>query len=114
MNGSPLERYFLFLLRVWKLDRQFVREYRFDPTRYWKFDFADKQHMIAVEIEGGVFSQGRHTRGKGFVNDCEKYNAATIQGWRVVRFATKEQMSTFDRDYEELKLAQRGYHATNN
>jgi very-short-patch-repair endonuclease len=63
-----------------------VREHRFDPSRRWRFDFAWPAHMLAVEIEGGVWSGGRHTRGAGFVGDCEKYNTATLAGWRVLRF----------------------------
>jgi len=45
--------------------------------------------MIAVECEGGVFSRGRHVRGVGFENDCEKYNAATERGWRVYRYTRR-------------------------
>lgn len=54
--------------------------------RDWRFDFALVQLKIAVEIEGGVFTGGRHTRGKGFQADCEKYNQATVLGWAVLRF----------------------------
>ena len=62
-----------------------VAEYKFHPTRKWRFDFADLATMTAIEIEGGIFSGGRHTRGAGYAKDCEKYNAAVHLGWRVFR-----------------------------
>lgn len=61
-------------------------EYRFHPTRKWRFDFAWCEYKVAVEVEGGVWSRGRHVRGQGFIDDCEKYNAAAALGWRVFRF----------------------------
>ncbi|CCD30309.1 Conserved hypothetical protein [Candidatus Glomeribacter gigasporarum BEG34] len=61
-------------------------EYRFDAMRRWKFDFAWPNWKIVVECEGGIWAQGRHTRALGFEADCDKYNAATVQGWRVLRF----------------------------
>jgi len=61
------------------------REYRFHPDRKWRFDLAYPDCRIAFECEGGIWSRGRHTRGQGFINDCEKYNAATLLGWRVFR-----------------------------
>lgn len=64
------------------------REYRFHPKRRWRFDLCWPTHKIACEVEGGVYAQGRHTRGKGFENDCEKYNEATLDGWRVLRVTT--------------------------
>jgi hypothetical protein len=43
--------------------------------------------MLAAEVEGGVYSKkGRHTTGVGFTKDCDKYNMATLMGWRVLRF----------------------------
>jgi hypothetical protein len=51
----------------------------------WRFDFAIPGLFIAFEVEGGTFTNGRHTRGVGFEEDCEKYNAATLLGWRVYR-----------------------------
>ena len=62
-----------------------VKEYRFHPTRKWRFDYAIPEHKIALEVEGGVWTRGRHTSPKGFLNDIEKYNAATLMGWRVFR-----------------------------
>lgn len=61
------------------------REYRFHPTRRWRFDFAWPDHGLALEIEGGVWNRGRHVTPKGFVADAEKYNAAALAGWRVLR-----------------------------
>lgn len=57
----------------------------------WRYDFLwalDKGALI-VEIDGGVFSQGGHTRGVGFTKDCRKLNYATLQGFRVLRFTTQ-------------------------
>ena len=64
------------------------REYRFDPARRWRADFAWPDSKILLEVEGGTWIRGRHTRGKGFERDCEKYNAAAAQGWRVFRFTS--------------------------
>ena len=63
-------------------------QYRFHPTRRWVFDFAWPACRIALEIEGGTWTQGRHTRGAGFEKDCEKYNEAALMGWAVFRVPT--------------------------
>lgn len=65
-----------------------VHEYRFTPPRRFRFDLAWPDYKVAVELEGGVYSGGRHTRGKGFEGDCEKYNLATLAGWRVLRYTS--------------------------
>lgn len=67
-----------------------VKEYKFHPTRRWRFDYAIPDHKIALEVEGGVWTGGRHTSPKGFLNDIEKYNTATLMGWRVFRTTPDE------------------------
>ena len=62
-----------------------VKEYRFHPKRKWRFDYAIPQYRVAIEVEGGVFSQGRHVRPQGFLGDIEKYNTATLMGWKLLR-----------------------------
>jgi very-short-patch-repair endonuclease len=71
-----------------KSGMHYKKDYRFHPTRKWRFDFAFLDIKIAVEIEGGTYINGRHTRGKGYRNDCEKYNAAAVLGWTVLRYTT--------------------------
>jgi very-short-patch-repair endonuclease len=61
-------------------------EYRFHPTRRWRFDFAFPDLKIACEIDGGTWVGGRHSRGKGIHSDCEKQCEAVILGWRILRF----------------------------
>lgn len=63
-------------------------EYKFHPARKWRLDFAWPDLKIAIEAEGGQWSQGRHQRGQGFADDCEKYNHAAALGWFVYRFTT--------------------------
>jgi len=68
-----------------------VAEYCFAlPNRKWRFDWAWPTQLIALEIEGGVWTKGRHTRGGGFLKDVKKYNAAACLGWRVLRCMPKE------------------------
>lgn len=66
-----------------------VREHRFAAPRRWRFDFAWPSLWLAVELEGGVFVHGRHSRGVDMTGDCDKYNVAAVLGWRVYRFTVK-------------------------
>ena len=77
---SPGEEAFALHCRVEGIDPQ--REYLFHPERKWRFDFAFRSVMIAVEIEG----RGRHQSFGGFESDAEKYNAATEMGWAILRY----------------------------
>ena len=86
---SQLEEY---LSRI--LDANFIekpeREFQFARPRKWRFDFAWPRKKIACEIEGGSWVGGAHNRGKHFQSDCEKYNAAVLLGWSVLRYTTDD------------------------
>lgn len=60
-------------------------EFTFAPPRRWRFDYSWPEWKVALETEGGVWSRGRHTRGKGYIADMEKYSEAAILGWCVLR-----------------------------
>jgi len=64
------------------------REYKFHPTRKWRFDFAFPEQKLGIEIEGGLYVSGRHSRGAGYESDMRKYNEAVKMGWRVLRYST--------------------------
>ena len=68
VDGSPLER-----------------EYRFHAERRWRADFAQLEARVLIEIEGGIWVNGRHNRAAGFNADLEKYLEAGLAGWRVFR-----------------------------
>ena len=69
---------------------EFEQEFEFHPKRKWRADFHLVGKKILVEVEGAIWSGGRHTRGKGYIGDMEKYNAATMMGFQVIRFSTDQ------------------------
>lgn len=62
-----------------------VTEYKFHPTRRFRFDLCWPDQMLAVEIDGATWTGGRHTSGAGYERDCIKLAEAVILGWRVIR-----------------------------
>lgn len=53
--------------------------------------FYDKNNLnvkFALEIDGGIYSGGRHIRSKGFINDILKINAIESRGVPVVRLTS--------------------------
>ena len=75
-------------LKTLKID--FEQEFKFHPERKWRADFHLIGKKILIEVEGGIWSGGRHTRGKGYIGDMEKYNAAVMLGYQVIRFSTDQ------------------------
>jgi hypothetical protein len=76
-----------------------IAEHRFHPVRKWRYDYAWPEHLIALEVEGGVWlsqhgKKSRHFTGAGAVGDMEKYNAAAVLGWRVLKCQPRELMTT--------------------
>lgn len=89
-----------------ELGLEFLREYKFHRTRKWRFDYAllpinNGEENYAIEIEGGVWSQGRHTRGSGMQADMIKYREAAAMGFYVFRFSTDEVLNGTAREFIE-------------
>jgi len=68
-----------------------VAEYRFDPKRRWRCDFAFPELKLCIELDGGVWmsahnKKSRHFHGIGAINDMEKMNALTEQGYHLLRY----------------------------
>jgi very-short-patch-repair endonuclease len=66
------------------------RNYRFLKDRRFRFDFAFPDRMIAIEFEGGIYSNGRHVRPGGYDRDCKKYTLAARAGWELWRYTTND------------------------
>lgn len=94
-----------------------VPEFQFDKSRKWRFDFVvfllqgenydgAEPSSIALEVEGGIWTGGRHTRGAGFKKDMEKYNRAACLGWRILRVTPDElcMQETIDMIKEALSI----------
>ena len=64
------------------------REYTFAKGRKFRFDYFT--NGVAIELEGGVFTRGRHTRPTGFLKDMEKYNLAASMGILVFRIPSHD------------------------
>ena len=89
---SPAEQ--LLAVQLEQAGIPFEREFRFSPPRKWRADFLVAAGLVAgsweppcvlVEIDGGGYVAGRHSRGTGIEKDAEKQSAAAILGYRVIR-----------------------------
>lgn len=85
---SAAEELFQFQLRAHRLT--FDRELPFHPQRKWRFDFAHVPARLAVEINGGAYSGGRHHTPAGSEKDWEKLNAAQLLGWKVLQYSPRQ------------------------
>lgn len=75
-------------------------ECRFHPVRKWRIDyyFEANGRRVGLEVEGGIWTGGRHTRGKGFAGDIEKYNEAGAMGITILKVQPREllKLQTFE------------------
>lgn len=60
------------------------RQHQFHPVRKWRFDYvAPWPVKIAIELQGGIYTGGAHSRASGQKRDMAKNNAAAALGWRI-------------------------------
>nr|WP_216076880.1 endonuclease domain-containing protein [Acinetobacter defluvii] len=69
---------------------EFQTEFKFNPERKWRADFYIVGSNMLIEVEGGIWSNGRHTRAQGYLGDMEKYNSAQVLGYSVYRYSTEQ------------------------
>jgi len=65
-------------------------EYHFAKPRRWRFDYAWPEHKVALEVQGGIFIAGRHSRGAALLKEWEKLNMAAMRGWRILYCQPKD------------------------
>ncbi|MFC2996753.1 DUF559 domain-containing protein [Acinetobacter sichuanensis] len=75
-------------LKSYKIE--FQTEFQFNPERKWRADFYILGSKVLIEVEGGIWSNGRHTRAQGYLGDIEKYNSAQELGYSVYRYSTEQ------------------------
>jgi len=81
-----------------------VPEFKFHPDRKWRCDYAWPEQRLVVEIEGGIWTGGRHTSGAGFTQDMEKYNALAELGYRILRYPPSKR-GRFGVDFDQVRRA---------
>ena len=65
----------------------FVTEFKFCETRRWRSDFYIPELNTLVEYEGLTSSyKGGHQSKIGYTNNCEKYNQASLLGFKLLRY----------------------------
>ena len=86
-----------FVKKVWAqygIDHPVLTEHKFHPVRKWRFDFCFPEQRVAVEVQGGIFIQGRHSRGAALLKEWEKLNTAAAMGFRVLFCQPKDVTSS--------------------
>lgn len=89
-KGSKLEEKFLVLFTEAAPDISILRWQKVIKGRRFEFDFCLPDHRILVEIQGGTYNGGRHTRGYGYDADCEKLRLATFDNWKVLWYTGRQ------------------------
>lgn len=82
-----------------KLD--YKKEYKFHPTRKFRFDFCLVDKKVAIEYNGIMGDKSRHTTISGYSNDMNKINIAVVNGWRVLQYTPLNYL-TIGTDLEKL------------
>lgn len=88
-KGSKLEEKFLVLFTEAAPEITIERQAKVIQGRKFAYDFCLPKQRVLIEIQGGTFSGGRHTRGNGYSADCEKLRLATFDNWRILWYDSK-------------------------
>ena len=69
-------------VNAWEKDFQ-ERYSRSKRSKRYRLDFAHPVSNTGIEIQGGIYNNGRHVTGSGYERDCKKYNLAFSSGWTI-------------------------------
>jgi very-short-patch-repair endonuclease len=83
-GGSKLEAKVAADLAARGLMEGCERQYKFHPTRKWAADFAWPDTKVILEVNGGTYLQGAHSRGSRQRKDYEKWTSISLMGWRLI------------------------------
>jgi very-short-patch-repair endonuclease len=84
---SVLEETLWLHLRAAGISKRFEREFHAIPERKLRWGFAEPSAKLLIECEGQIWIKGAHSSGVGITRDIEKGNAATLAGYRTLRFS---------------------------
>jgi hypothetical protein len=92
------------VLQEWceKKGYELVPEFQFLTNRKFRFDYSVPVIKLAIEYEGIYSQKSRHTTKEGYSKDAEKYTAAAVNGWKVLRY-TASTYKNLTKDLEEIK-----------
>jgi hypothetical protein len=85
-------------------------EHRFCKDRKWRADYFVPVSpngcviWLLIELEGGLYVRGRHSRGAGMEEDILKYDTAIMLGYRLLRFSTGQVLNGTARQFLKLWL----------
>lgn len=84
-----------------------VTEYRAFTTRRWRLDYAWPDRKVCLEVDGGLYVRGRHSRGPGAEADMEKQAAHILDGWLYLRASPQQVASGVALTWVERALKMR-------
>lgn len=72
-------------------DIDLIEEYRFNPTRRFRADYAHPASKVLIEIQGGTWMRGKskHSSGVGINRDIEKAFLAAADGFLLFPLTPK-------------------------
>jgi hypothetical protein len=91
MSKKTLETELNLFCRAYNLT--LANEFRFDVSRRWKADYYILEFNCLIEFEGmggnHWTGMGGHQTITGYTANCEKYNRASLMGFKLLRYTVK-------------------------
>ena len=86
---APVAEYRLFAHHV-GLGKGIKARFAAAGLRDFRYDLAYPAERVCIDVQGGGFVNGHHSRGLGMEDDCEKHSTAVALGWRVLTVTPRQ------------------------